>query len=92
MKKARQTQRTDRRYRKFRKQQLVENPLCVRCKAKGITSPTQELHHKIPVHQRPDLIMDRDNVECLCLDCHQEAERDRNSRFIPCDLEGNPLR
>ena len=87
----RQIARSDRKYQKWRRQVIAEQPLCTRCQSKGITAPTEELHHIEPFHERPDLVMDRDNVEPLCFDCHKDAERDKYSRFIPCDIEGNPL-
>ena len=61
--------------------------LCERCKAQGIYKPAQIVHHK--KHLNPENIGDPaiaygfDNLEALCLDCHnlehigKKAERRR---------------
>lgn len=34
-----------------------------------------ELHHIVPVSERPDLIASRDNLRLLCRDCHMKYHR-----------------
>lgn len=50
----------------------LQNNECQRCKARGFYSACQIVHHKKPLKQRPDLAYDQGNLECLCLDCHNE--------------------
>lgn len=45
---------------------------CQRCKARGYFSPCEIVHHKKYLRARPDLALSLENLECLCLDCHNE--------------------
>lgn len=52
---------------KIRTEHLKKNPSCAAC---GRTSKL-EVHHKIPVHLRPDLELDLSNLITLCdSPCH----------------------
>lgn len=52
------------------------HPLCEECLAKGITKPAEHIHHKIEFltgitdEQRWQLLLDPDNLQSLCLECH----------------------
>lgn len=74
------------------------HPLCERCKAQGIISPAEEVHHKIrltPANiNNPMITLNWDNLEALCSECHRaetwkrRRER-RGERRWTVDAEGN---
>lgn len=44
----------------------------------GVVVPTEEVHHRAPLGQRPDLAYDPANLVGLCRRCHAQVEaRDR---------------
>ena len=62
------------------------NHLCERCKAKGRYIPADIVHHKVHLTESnmndPRIAYSFDNLEALCLDCHNkehfgEAEKKR---------------
>ena len=46
------------------------NPICVRCKERGIISSVSITDHIIPVHIRPDMRLAWNNLQSLCRSCH----------------------
>lgn len=50
------------------------NHLCERCLAKGLYTPAKIVHHKIHLTEEnvkePAIAYGFDNLEALCLDCH----------------------
>ena len=44
---------------------------CTKCGRPGVL----EVHHVVPVHERPDLAYSLDNVRTLCRRCHIETHR-----------------
>lgn len=76
---------TSPRWARVRRAKVAMNPLCERCLAKGITTVAEEVHHKEPVQNGPNLYgmerlcYDMDNLESLCSDCHVEAHRELDS-------------
>lgn len=50
--------------------------LCERCLAKGKLTPGWIIHHKILLTPSnildPEITLNHDNLEMLCLDCHNE--------------------
>ena len=58
-------------YKAFRKQVLQrDNYKCIKC---GETENLQ-IHHIKPTKDYPELIMDLDNVQTLCLLCHSKTD------------------
>lgn len=55
-----------------RARRLRREPLCRRCKEKGVITPATEIHHIIPL-RRGGSDMDS-NTMPLCWECHQEAD------------------
>ena len=49
---------------------------CARCGIKLRMDGDGEIHHVIPVHERPDLAFDLGNLQLLCHDCHIQAHRE----------------
>lgn len=49
--------------------------LCENCLAQGVlTWDGLETHHIIKLRERPDLLLDDDNLVCLCEKCHKKAD------------------
>lgn len=50
------------------------NGLCERCLAKGLVVPARVVHHKIYLteenYRDPSVSLNLENLEALCLDCH----------------------
>jgi 5-methylcytosine-specific restriction protein A len=72
----------DKRWKKLRRLKMVNNPLCERCEAKGITRKTDEVHHVIPFdrginnEERAELAFDYNNLMSVCFDCHEELHKE----------------
>lgn len=50
--------------------------LCAICKALGDYREKElEVHHIIPLRERPDLLLEDENLICLCVDHHKKADR-----------------
>ena len=62
--------RSSARWQKFRAWYRSLHPLCERCEPGGITKASEEVHHVIPLSERPDLGLDEDNDLALCRECH----------------------
>lgn len=59
--------------------------LCERCLKEGRISAGVIVHHKIYVTPdnigRPDIILNPDNLELLCRDCHAKEHEGRQRRY-----------
>lgn len=69
------------------------NHLCERCLAKGIYEPARIVHHKIHLSEEtmiPELMYGFDNLEALCLACHNDEhgrkKKTRRWKFVDGDL------
>lgn len=47
---------------------------CQDCKDKGKMTRATEVHHVIPLEDRPDLGLELSNLRCLCHDCHEATK------------------
>lgn len=60
--------------------------ICERCYAKGIVRPGYIVHHKEYVSLNnicdPNILLNHDNLEYLCFDCHQHEHFPRQRRFM----------
>lgn len=45
---------------------------CVICKAQGKYHQAENVHHIQELKERPDLALDYDNIECICIRCHNK--------------------
>lgn len=59
-------------WRRLRLQVLREEPICPSCLAQGIVKASEEVHHIQTIRLRPDLKLDRANLEAICSDCHKK--------------------
>lgn len=48
---------------------------CQECKRKGRYHAAEQVHHLKEVKQRPELALTIDNLESLCINCHNKAHR-----------------
>lgn len=60
--------------------------LCERCLAKGIYKPGYIVHHKVYLNSDnvgdPNVTLNHDNLEYLCLECHnKEHFKQKNIRY-----------
>lgn len=68
-------------WRQLRHDMLVLHPLCQMCEAEGRERFATEVHHVKPIESIDDatvqqyLAYDRNNLLCLCHDCHVLAHR-----------------
>ncbi|MGF3103663.1 HNH endonuclease [Rossellomorea sp. DUT-2] len=67
-----------RKWRNLRKKALErDNNECQRCKRKGkVTLTSLQVHHKKEVKTHPQLALSMENLETLCIHCHND-EHDR---------------
>ena len=65
------------RWKKLRAAKVAENPLCEVCLAAGRVTPTDEVHHVIPLDftmeriRLEELAYDWDNLKSVCVECHK---------------------
>ena len=71
-------------WRKLRQQALKrDNYECQTCKRIGKYSKAQNVHHLKEVKQYPKLALTLDNLECICINCHnKEHERLEKTRPV----------
>ena len=69
------------------------NHLCERCLAKGLYEPAKIVHHKIYLTEEtmtPELMYGFDNLEALCLACHNDehgrSKPNRRWKFVDGEL------
>lgn len=58
------------RWAKFRKRYLADNPLCLDCLARGISTPARDVHHIRKMADLPELQYELANLMPLCRPCH----------------------
>lgn len=59
-----------------RRAKLERDPLCERCEAEGRSTFAAQVHHRIPLAQRPDLAFDHGNLMSVCTRCHARLEHE----------------
>lgn len=82
-------------WEKCRRAYLSLHPYCERCEAAGIIKPAEHVHHKIHLtadnYRNPELAYGFDNLEALCIDCHNKehfgAQDVRDGLYF--DKDGN---
>ncbi len=72
--------------------QLTAEPLCQRCKAKGLVVPATVAHHVIAHRGDADLFWNGE-LASSCKDCHDTIEQAIEARGyeIGCDAQGRPV-
>lgn len=64
------------RWRGLRSAYLSQHPLCAPCEKVGRIEPATQVHHVEERKDKPDLAYEWDNLESVCLPCHN-AKRAR---------------
>lgn len=79
-------------WRKLRAWKLRREPLCERCRARGLLVPATVAHHKVERADDPVLALDLDNLESLCPPCHSahHAARCGDDLNKPPDFRPGP--
>ena len=54
-----------------------QRPLCEICKAAGRTTVSSEVHHIVPIRDRPDLMYVESNLQAICHECHEDEHGER---------------
>lgn len=67
-------------WKRIRDRYAREHPLCQMCKADGRLTPTDEVHHILPVSQGGT--HDRSNLMSLCKSCHNKIHLEIGDRQI----------
>lgn len=73
------------RWKELRQWKLQQNPLCEICKSEGYIRSAIDVHHKIPcetarnVFEMEQLCFNPDNLQSLCIPCHQRLHREAKS-------------
>ncbi|HAA8671009.1 TPA_asm: HNH endonuclease [Listeria monocytogenes] len=67
-------------WKRIRDRYVQEHPLCEMCKADGRLTPTDEVHHILPVSQGGT--HDRSNLMSLCKSCHNNIHLELGDRQI----------
>ena len=49
-----------------------DNHECQRCKEQGKVMKGQNVHHLKEIYYHPELALEIDNLETLCINCHNE--------------------
>lgn len=71
----------NRKWRELRREALTrDNYECQACKKRGRYARAENVHHRKEVKQFPDLALDIDNVESVCIRCHNQEHK----RFGRC--------
>lgn len=61
-------------WRRLRKKALRrDNYECQMCKSEGRYHPAENVHHLKEVKTHPHLALTLDNLQCLCIKCHNEV-------------------
>jgi 5-methylcytosine-specific restriction endonuclease McrA len=61
-------------WRNLRRLKLAQDPLCEPCREKARYVPAKQVHHRKPRRTHPDLALDIDNLQSVCIPCHNRLE------------------
>ncbi|MFN3785209.1 MAG: HNH endonuclease [Thiothrix sp.] len=80
-------------WEQLRAQQLRHFPLCRYCEEMGWAVPAKHVDHIEPVRANPDRAFDPDNLQSLCVPCHNGIKRleELRGHRVGCDKYGTPL-
>lgn len=67
-------------WRKLSEYKRKIDPLCERCSEQGRTTPACHVHHVVPIKVAPEKRLDITNLMSVCLECHEELEKDAGNK------------
>ena len=73
------SKRYGRLWRRIRYEYIKNHPLCEECKRKGKLTPTEEVHHIIPLAKGGT--HDDENLMALCKSCHSSITAQEGGRW-----------
>jgi 5-methylcytosine-specific restriction enzyme A len=81
------------RWRKLRRTQLADHPLCKMCLEQSHVVPATVVDHIQPHKGNPTLMWSRNNLQSLCKVHHDSAKRYQETRdiVVGCDAKGTPI-
>lgn len=62
-------------WKQLRDRFIANNPLCKPCEDAGITTASLIADHILERADRPDLELDEENLQAMCLSCHSRKTR-----------------
>ena len=68
----------DRKWRVCSENFRAHNPLCFDCSKEGKVTPSQDVHHIVPIREAPHLRLDPKNLVALCRACHNRRHKTGN--------------
>ena len=71
--------RYGRAWKRIRDSYAAAHPLCEKCQAEGKLTPTEEIHHKLPLSQGGTHA--RENLIALCKSCHAKIHAESGDRW-----------
>lgn len=71
--------RYGRAWKRIRDRYVKAHPLCERCKAEGKLTPTEQVHHILPL--REGGTHREQNLMALCRSCHSKIHAERGDRW-----------
>ena len=79
-------------WRKLRRAVLADEPFCRYCQEVGETCVAVHVDHIVPLRERPDLRLDRGNLQPLCEYHHNVTKAREEARGEPLgvDIDGTP--
>ena len=83
----------DHHWKALRIAQLRAEPLCAYCKKSGRDTLATVVDHIVSFKTRPELRLDRTNLQSLCKVCHDNVKRreENSGGTVGCDEDGFPL-
>lgn len=81
-------------WKRLRAQQLMANPLCAFCLARGIVTEATIADHIKPHKGDESLFFDNNNLQSLCKECHdsdKQALERTGKRLVHIGLDGWPI-
>jgi 5-methylcytosine-specific restriction enzyme A len=81
------------RWKRLRRLQMAEFPLCRMCEAAGRTTPATLVDHITPAKDDVELFFDMNNLQSICRPCHDSAKRkdERRGFSTQIGLDGWPV-
>ena len=71
--------RYGRAWKRIRDRYVSQHPLCEKCLERGKMTPTEEVHHKLPLSEGGT--HDHSNLIALCQSCHSQIHAERGDRW-----------
>lgn len=80
-------------WKRVRSDYIQTHPFCERCLTNGLWNRSTHIHHKIYLNESnikdPKISLNPDNLEALCIDCHNKEHFGESRRRYKVDDKGN---